>query len=129
MAYGYVRDWAGRIRYLPGIHSPFKHIRAEAGRQSHSHKIQAGAQSIMKIGMDSVWREMLPYWWDKGLDIQPVLQIHDALMFRRKKVSAEEAEEMDGQVRAALFAAAPPGFKVPLDAGSGHAESWGELEH
>lgn len=129
MAYGYVRDWSGRIRYLPGIHSPFRHVRAEAGRQSHSHKIQAGAQSIMKIGMASIWKEILPYWWDQGYDVQPVLQVHDSLMLRRKKFTPEEAAIMDAQVRACLFTAAPPGFKVPLDAGTGIAETWGEMEH
>ena len=80
MAYGYVRDWSGRIRYLPGIHSPFRHIRAEAGRQSHSHKIQAGAQSIMKIAMATAWFEILPYWVARGKFIVPTLQVHASLM-------------------------------------------------
>jgi uracil-DNA glycosylase family 4 len=129
MAYGYVRDWSGRIRYLPGIHSPFRHVRAEAGRQSHSHKIQAGAQSIMKVGMATIWREVLPYWWARGKFIAPILQVHDSIMFRRKGFSEEEKVEMDAQIRAALFAAAPPGYRVPLDAGSGSAVNWGELDH
>lgn len=130
MAYGYVRDWAGRIRYLPGIHSPFRHIRAEAGRQSHSHKIQGGAQETMKIGMANVNRDVLPLWRARGKYIEPVLQVHDAIMLRRSKnFTAEESAEMDAQVRAALFSAAPPGFRVPLDAGYVVAPTWGELEH
>lgn len=129
MAYGYVRDWAGRIRYLPGIHSPFRNIRAEAGRQSHSHKIQGGAQEIMKIGMANIDRDVLPYWRARGKRIEPVLQIHDAIMIWREKFTPDEAAEMDAQVRAALFSAAPPGFKVPIDAGYGVAPTWGELEH
>lgn len=127
--FGYVRDWAGRIRYLPGIHSPFRHIRAEAGRQSHSHKIQAGAQSIMKIAMHTVWVEVIPYWQDKGKFVVPVLQIHDALMLRLKGFNKEEMVELDAQVRAAFFSAAPDGFRIPLDAGSGTATTWGKLEH
>ncbi len=128
-AFGYVRDWAGRIRYLPGIHSPFRHIRAEAGRQSHSHKIQAGAQSIMKIAMATIHNEVIPYWRALGKFIVPVLQVHDSLMLRIKGFSEEEKVELDGQIRAAMFAAAPPGFKVPLDAGNGYATTWGMLEH
>lgn len=131
MAYGFVRDWAGRIRYLPGIHSPFPHIRAEAGRQSHSHKIQSGAQSIMKIGMATIWREVLPYWWVQGKYLVPIVQVHDSLMLRRKVAEWTDAEsaELDAQVRASLFAAAPPGFKVPLGAGYGVAPTWGEMSH
>ncbi len=128
-AYGYVRDWAGRIRYLPGIHSPFRHIRAEAGRQSHSHKIQAGAQEIMKIGMAVIDDEVLPYWRAQGKYIEPILQIHDAIKLRMKGFTAEDKELLDAQVKAALFSAAPLGFKVPLDAGNGYAANWGELDH
>lgn len=129
MAYGYVRDWAGRIRYLPGIHSPFRHIQAEAGRQSHSHKIQAGAQSIMKVAMSTIWREVIPYWKEAGKYIEPVLQIHDALMLRLRGFNAAEMAELDAQIRAALFSAAPDGFMVPLDAGNGAADTWGRLDH
>lgn len=128
-AYGYVRDWTGRIRYLPGIHSPFRHIRAEAGRQSHSHKIQGGAQGIMKVGMANIWNYVLPYWRARGKYVEPVLQVHDSLMLRRRGFNKQESEEMDGQVRAAMFSAAPPGFKVPLDAGYGSASTWGLMEH
>jgi DNA polymerase-1 len=130
MAYGYVRDWAGRIRYLPGIHSPFRHVRAEAGRQSHSHKIQAGAQSIMKIAMAKIWREVLPYWWARGRNIQPILQVHDELiLWLPPGMTAEEKEELDGQMRACLFSSAPAGFRIPLDAGNGFARNWALLEH
>jgi DNA polymerase-1 len=127
--FGYVRDWTGRIRFLPGIHSPFRHIRAEAGRQSHSHKIQAGAQGIMKVAMASIWTDVLPYWRAQGKYVEPILQVHDSLMLRRRGFNRLESEEMDAQVRAAMFAAAPPGFRVPLDAGSGTATTWGLLEH
>ena len=129
MAYGFVRDWAGRIRYLPGIHSPFKHIRAEAGRQSHSHKIQGGAQEIMKIAMAGIHREVIPYWRALGKDIMAILQIHDAIMIRHRGFSAEEKAELDAQVRACMYSAAPADYKVPLDAGYNNAETWGKLDH
>lgn len=128
-AYGYVRDWAGRIRYLPGIHSPFRHVRAEAGRQSHSHKIQAGAQAIMKVAMASIWSDVLPYWREKGRYLEPILQVHDSLMLRMKGLTAEDKAELDAQVRSCMFAAAPEGFRIPLDAGHGFAANWAELTH
>lgn len=128
-AYGYVRDWAGRIRYLPGIHSPFKNVRAEAGRQSHSHKIQGGAQEIMKIGMATVHREIIPYWRAKGKFIVAILQVHDSLMLRTKGFNAEEKQELEIQMKAAFLSSAPPGFRVPLDTSAGWAINWGTLEH
>jgi DNA polymerase I-like protein with 3'-5' exonuclease and polymerase domains len=132
MAYGYVRDWAGRIRYLPGIHSPFKHIRAEAGRQSHSHKIQAGAQEIMKRGMATIDREVIPYWASQGKPVVPVLQVHDELMVKVKVADfppgGDALEELNGQMRAAMFAAAPDDYRVPLDAGMAEGATWGDID-
>lgn len=128
-AHGFVREWAGRLRYLPGIHSPFKHVRAEAGRQSHSHKIQAGAQSIMKIAMATINREVLPYWRERGKFIVPILQIHDALLLRIRGFNEQEIVELDGMIRGAMYAAAPPGFRVPLDAGMVRAPKWGLMKH
>lgn len=127
-AHGFVREWAGRIRYLPGIHSPFKHIRAEAGRQSHSHKIQGGAQSLIKIAMATIWKEVMPYWRQRGKYIEPVLQIHDELILSIGGFDSDEFTELDAQIRAAMFSAAPADYKVPLDAGCAVADTWGGLE-
>lgn len=126
--FGYVRDWAGRLRYLPGIHSPYKHVRAEASRQSHSHKIQAGAQEIMKIAMAKFWTEVYPHWKERGKVVIAILQIHDAIMVLHN-LNDEELAELDAQVRACMYSSAPPGFRIPLDAGMGTAAKWGELEH
>lgn len=63
----------GRIRYLPGIWSPFRHVREEAGRCSYSHKISSGAQSLMKKGMKRVWDAIKHM---QG-NVEPLLQVHD----------------------------------------------------
>lgn len=83
----------------------------------------------MKIGMAIIDRDVLPYWRAKGKYVEPILQVHDALMIRREKFTPDEAAEMDAQVRAALFSAAPANYRVPLDAGYGSATTWAELEH
>src|SRR5207342_2516919 len=44
---GWVADLHGRRRYLPGVWSSVERVREEACRQSHSHKIQAGAQGYI----------------------------------------------------------------------------------
>jgi uracil-DNA glycosylase family 4 len=79
--YGYVRDMWGRVRYLPGVHSPISRISEEACRQSHSHKIQAGAQGIMKIAMAAIWHELKESIWPAGWYAEPLLQIHDEIVF------------------------------------------------
>jgi DNA polymerase-1 len=58
--YGFVRDRWGRRRYLPAIHSPIRHVREEAERQSHSFKISASAQGIMKLGMKTSMGRRIP---------------------------------------------------------------------
>lgn len=75
--YGYVRDRWGRIRYLPAIHSPIRHVKEEAERQSHSFKISASAQGTMKIWMANIWADLRQYW---GVVMDPLLQVHDELM-------------------------------------------------
>jgi DNA polymerase-1 len=79
--YGFVRDRWGRIRYLPGVHSAIPRIRAEAERQSHSHKIQGGAQGLIKTAQAAIWRELRSYWRNGVQRIEPLLQVHDELLF------------------------------------------------
>jgi DNA polymerase-1 len=79
--YGRVRDRWGRLRYLPAIHSSIERMREEAARQATSHKIQAGAQGIMKIGMAKCWRAIREIWRREGIGaVEPLLQIHDELI-------------------------------------------------
>ncbi len=49
-------------------------------------------------------------------------------MLRLRGFTAGEKVELDAQVRASLFSAAPPGFRIPLDAGNDYAPTWGDLE-
>jgi DNA polymerase-1 len=77
---GYVRDRWGRIRYLPGVYSDIARIREEALRQSHSFKISASAQGILKMAMAAIWQWLRDAWMEK-IYCEPLLQIHDELLF------------------------------------------------
>lgn len=122
--YGYVRDRWGRIRHLPGVHSSIRHIREEALRQSHSHKIQAGAQGIMKQGMKLVW-EAIDQWHREGRWIECLLQVHDELLFELED-DEEFKQEVDFVVVNCLTSAVT--LSVPMGAKGGFARNWGLLK-
>lgn len=121
--YGYVRDMWGRIRYLPGIHSVIPWIREEAMRQSHSFKISAGAQGLMKRGQAKVW-EYLTSWWAAEVGwVEPLLQIYDELIF-------EFDENMFGLIDAGVTHAltTTTTWRVPVKSKGSMAENWGALK-
>jgi uracil-DNA glycosylase family 4 len=120
--YGYVRDMWGRIRYLPHIHSPIKWVREDAMRQSHSHKIQAGAQGLMKRAMIAVW-EQLKSWRRQGLDVECLLQIHDELIF---EFQDGLFDLLDAGVVHAM--ATTTKWRVPVKAKGSQADNWGALK-
>lgn len=123
--YGYIKDWAGRIRYLPGVHSPIRHIREEALRQSHSHSIQAGAQSIIKIAMAEVW-EWLKMWRRQGRYAEMLLQIHDELIHEWEDGDPEWLEETNQTIINVLQNAVK--LRVPMLAKGSYGKKWGELK-
>jgi DNA polymerase-1 len=76
--YGYVWDWTGRIRRIPGAKLKNKYKRAEAERQACNARIQTGAGSIFKAAMCA----MEPYyreWVEKGR-ATPAIPIHDDIV-------------------------------------------------
>lgn len=126
--YGKVADKYGRVRYLPGVWSTLERIREEACRQSHSHKIQAGAQGYMKLAMAQIWWWLTHIWWPRGglwATIEPLLQIHDSLLFELPD-DADIYNEVN-QVVIMCMANADP-LKVPMGAKGGKAYNWGDLK-
>jgi len=118
--FGLVRDRWGRIRYLPGVHSRIDSVRAEAERQSHSHKIQSGAQGLLKRAMAAMWD-----WMRANPDIRPLLQIHDSMLLE-VKANADLMEEVDTAMQYYLTQTTP--LTVPMGAKGGYGENWGEME-
>jgi len=79
--FGFVRDMFGRIRYLEGVRSKIYAVRKEAERQGINHKIQSGAQGVIKLAMAGIWKDVLPLYWNEGSYIEPLLQVHDEIVF------------------------------------------------
>jgi DNA polymerase-1 len=77
--YGYVRDMWGRLRWVAGVWSVDDRIREEALRQAQATPTQSGAQGIMKRAMAAAWPALVALR-RSGVWVEPLLQIHDALV-------------------------------------------------
>lgn len=127
---GYVKDRWGRIRYLPGIWSPVKAVREEAARQASSHKIQAGAQGLMKIAQANIWRHIIrPLMqgmkWEDIWPVEPLLQIYDSLIM---EVHRDYAEWIGPQIVEHLTKSTVMRTGLPMKAKGGTGRSWLEVK-
>ena len=75
---GFVRCLSGRVRYIGGIHSWDRAVKAESERFAFSTPIQEGAQYILKTAEAHLWKE-LRRLWKLGYWVEPLKQVHDAL--------------------------------------------------
>lgn len=118
---GYVRDRWGRYRILHGIWSPIPKLVAEAERQSHSHKIQGGAQGIEKLAMAELWE----YRFDlrNELGAEPILQIYDELVWLVKEDLVKTLHNLVLQVLCNVVK-----LKVPVKAAGHWSKTWGGLK-
>lgn len=123
--YGYVTESiGGRRRYLPGVHSTDPRIREEALRQTHSHKISAGAQAIMKLSMIKI----LEFLNELNLDIAPervwwLLQIHDEIILEFPKGLETTLDPIIKSIMATTVK-----LSVPIKASGSWNERWGKLK-
>jgi DNA polymerase-1 len=122
--YGYVSDMWGRVRYTPGIHSDFQWVREGAEREATNHMIQAGAQGLIKLAMAEIWNETLPKYWLEKVYVEPILQVHDSLLFEIQ----DGAQEIIGPDVNAVMCSVGKGLRVPIKSKFGFAKTWGDLE-
>lgn len=87
--HGYVRTLFGRKRYISGIDSKNKTIKAQAERMAVNTVIQGTAAEVLKKVMLKVY-EVLK---DKD-DIALLLQVHDELIFEVEENSVEKYSEI-----------------------------------
>ena len=79
--FGYVRDMWGRIRYIGGVHSPDRKVREEALRQAQATPIQERRPGDHQAHHARPVAGDRPTMRQQGLWVEPLLQIHDALIF------------------------------------------------
>ncbi len=127
---GYVREErVGRLRYLPGIIFgmsgwPFEFLRSGAEREAFSMKVQGFARALLKEAAVVIWEEVLPRLWALGHDVQPVMDVHDELLFQvpdnGTAMATANAFILDAMQRAEL--------RVPVVAEGKYGRSWGDLK-
>ena len=108
---GYVRCLSGRIRYIGGIDASQAATRAEAERLAYSTKIQEGAQWIMKQAEARLWHDLLVPCWQRGEWIEPLLQVHDAIVL---EIAHETLARNVHPLMAAIMEYPVDGFSVPI---------------
>lgn len=119
---GYVRDRWGRLRYLPGIWSEDKYLRAKAERDAGNFPIQAGAQGVIKRAMRRLWPELKALRAD-GIAADVLLQIHDELLFQAPIKYAK----LVGKLVVDALCADSEMFKIPITAKCVYGANWGDL--
>ena len=87
--HGYVKTLFGRKRYISGIDSKNKTIKAQAERMAVNTVIQGTAAEVLKKVMLKVYETLK----DKD-DIALLLQVHDELIFEVEKSSVEKYSEI-----------------------------------
>jgi uracil-DNA glycosylase family 4 len=119
----YVRSMFGRIRYLPAMNSFNNRLRSETERVCLNHDIQTTAQEIFKFGMKGIWERVLPQLWSESHYIEPILQIHDELIFEMDEDIADVADVL---IRNELQEAVK--LMIPIGAKGAFAKTWGGLK-
>lgn len=120
---GYVRDLSGRIRYVPGVRCKSRWLVLEALRQAGNMPIQGSAAYIIKRAM-ALMPDVYEHYRSQGYIINPLIQIHDELMF---EIQDELLPVAIPVIRALMEGVVTLSVPVKCDVEVG--KSWGELEH
>lgn len=132
MRTGMVHDMWGRRRMIPEVYSSREYIKNDGLRIAVNSPIQMGAQGIIKKAMATIWRQIEDgrEWraggpirqWRWGL-VQPLLQIHDELLF---EIVTEAMAEMNQEIGAIMEGVVR--LKVPIITSYKQGFRMGELE-
>jgi len=117
---GVIYDRWGMPRYLPGILSDDRYERLEAKRQSHSHKIQGGAQGLLQNSMAWIYPRLKVY----GDAVRWILQIHDELIMEVAKGLEDEVNQImiEGLTKHGAT------LRVPVKSKGSYGPNWKLLE-
>lgn len=96
--YGMVWDLFGRTRLIPGIRSIHTWIQSAALREAGNMPIQSGAQGVLKLAMAEIEADTGPVFRDNGIHVEPLLQVHDELIWDVDENYADGVSEYFGSV-------------------------------
>lgn len=116
----YSETWLGRRRYLKQIHSENWGQKSFAERCALNTPIQGTAADILKLAIVRILKGLPEREW-----LQPILQIHDELVFLLPKERLEEAVVF---LKKCMEQQPFPEFDLPLVAQVSVGETFGTLE-
>lgn len=118
---GEVRDWAGRVRYVPNIRMARGRLREKAERDVCNFPVQAGARELVKIAQGDLvdWLRTI-----RGM-VDAILDMHDELLF---EVDEDVVEEAAARIRQVMLAEGSKRWSVPIEVGRNWGGSWGEAK-
>jgi DNA polymerase-1 len=118
---GEVRDWLGRVRYVPNIRVPKGPTKEAAKREVGNHPIQSGAHEQVKLAEI----ELVPWMRANRKIARPVLQIHDELLVLAK---VGQEKKVAARIVAAMVNGAEKRFGVPVKADASWGKTWAEAK-
>lgn len=121
---GVIYDHWGMPRYLPGVWSDDRKVRAEAERTASSHKIQAGAQGLLQQSMIYL-KPYIRGLREAGENVRWVLQVHDEILIEGDETLMREV--IDPLVRDALINHHGMRLIVPVKCSGNLERTWGQL--
>lgn len=108
--------------YLPGAWSPHEEVREATLRQSHALPVQEGAQRLIKQAMAAVSSKDLPWAAKRKARVEPILQIHDSLVFLVETDFAKEWHERVTKTMSTIVK-----WAVPIEADGKFGPTWKEM--
>jgi DNA polymerase-1 len=121
LLYGWVEDLFKRRLWCAQAWSTIPKVREEGLRLAQNMPIQGTAAGILKLATARAW-EVIKDFWKRGVDMEPLLSLHDELLF-------EFPDGLQQEVESAI----KPCFEnciqlsVPIRAGFGCASDWGSI--
>lgn len=123
--YGMTWTAFGRPRLIPEVHSALAGVRNQGLRQAGNHPDQGSAGDHLKLAMAEIWDGPVQYFRSyPGVTCDPLLQVHDELIFELSPRIADEFNWWAGYVM--CNAVRPMSVKVKSSAAV--ADTWGGLK-
>lgn len=119
--YAYLWDDFGRLLHLQAVRSVHEWVVSSALREGGNFPIQSCAQGTIKLTMAAVMDD-LEEAGVLGEIVNPLLQVHDELLFECR---ADYAEEIGALVQHRFETCVQ--LRVPIQAGIAQAPNWGSL--
>jgi len=117
--YGVVWDMFGRIRLIPGIRSIHPWIQSAALREAGNMPIQSGAQGVLKLAMAQIEAECDTVFRSNDIYVEPLLQVHDELIWDVAEEYVEGVSDYLGQVMGGVMQ-----LRCPLKSADGWGLRW-----